>query len=129
MKRWRLSIVLNKHPYSYCANPHIAIYREGGPHFGIKFPAHWRIWNIELDRVKRRASRESRRHLSLRRNGIRSVCKLHKTFWFRGHIYAIGVHLFEVDHPTNAWRLYVSMPWKTWVVEKRRATIKSRPTE
>lgn len=51
---WWFSALLNKHPYSRCLNPHIGIYRPQHGGYMLRFPAHWKIWNAELNRTRRK---------------------------------------------------------------------------
>lgn len=70
---WLISIVLNKGRYSSCLNPHILLCKRHVCGYGVRFPAHWRIWTIELDRKKRawlRQTRKDGRRLEATRLGI-----------------------------------------------------------
>jgi len=58
---WLISIVLNKGQYASCLNPHVMLCKRHVCGYGFRLPAHWSIWNIELDRKKRTLARLRRK--------------------------------------------------------------------
>lgn len=110
-----LSAVLNKGPYSTCLAPHIAAL-AWGKGVNVSFPAHWPIWNAELDWRKRRASRISSVAAKLERYGAVELFKLH----IRRGLRPLGVHIFLIRKGKDTVRrTYISTPFKTFVLERK----------
>mgnify|MGYP001605457355 FL=1 len=97
-----ISIMVTKGRYSSCLNPHILFCKRHAWGWGLRFPRHWRVWNLEWSWRKRRNQRRFRRQVLMHQNGIIKLAD-----WYIGRRNVFS--LFKLSNGTI--RLYYRLPF------------------